>query len=165
MMTDETLMPNAEVSQFCTPSETVKRKEQELSALLARVLAAPFDPVLDELSRLSSGTKHSGAKLADLTDELSSVDGNIEKLIRIAKTNALKLEAFDKALSDIAKVALHSEVAAAERGAQFEEALSALREETQQARVTAARNMRTLLILFAILLASIVGHITFETLG
>lgn len=162
MTTDETLTPPFEVTQFSTPSDTIGRKERELSALLDRVLATPFEPVLKTLGELSSKAKRSGDKLEDFANELSSVDESIEKINRTVKANAAKLEALDNALREIAKAVQQSEVTAVQRDDQLSEALDALRREAQQAARAAAMKARIMQILFAALLVTLVGHLAFK---
>ncbi|WP_395334299.1 hypothetical protein WBP06_18465 (plasmid) [Novosphingobium sp. BL-8H] len=165
MTTNETLMPPFEATQFGNSSDAIGRKEQELSALLDRVLAAPFEPVLKTLSELSSKAKLSGDKLEDFANELSSVDENIKKVSRTVKTNAANLEVLDKALKEIAKAAHRSETTAAQRDNQLLEALDASRREAQQAASAAAMKARIMLILLAALLVALVGHLAFEVGG
>lgn len=165
MTTNETLLPPLEPLPVGTPPDTIARKEQELSALLERVLAAPFKPVLQTLGELSTRTERSGQKLQDLADELSSTDENVLKVGRAVRTNAENLESLEEKLGKVARAVQASVEAAEKRDCELLKVLQASREEAQQATQMAARNARAMLLLFAIVLVILVGDIAFEVWG
>lgn len=165
MTTNEGILPLIEAPQFGTPPDTITRKEKELSALLDRVLATPFEPVLKILNDLSIRAKRSGDKLDEFANELNSVDENIRKIKRVADDNSGNLEELDKELCEIAKISGRAEAEAATRYSHLLEALNASRLEAQQAMRAATRNARIIQILLASLLVTFVVHLAFEVWG
>lgn len=165
MTTNEGILPPIEAPLLGTPPDTITRKEKELSALLDRVLATPFEPVLKILNDLSIRAKRSGDKLDEFANELNSVDENIRKIKRVVDNNSVNLEALDKALCEIAKISGRAEAEATTRDRHLLEALNASRHEAQQAMRAATTNARIMQILLATLLVTVVVHLAFEVWG
>lgn len=168
MTTGEPSLNSFETAQFETPPDAIVKKEQELSALLDRVLAAPLRPVLESLDELSNNTERSRQKLASVGDDLSSIGEDADKVHKATKKVLRILEGLEEdqrqRFKELIQAAVSSQAAAAERDGALLETVCAIREEALQAAAMATRRARIALFLLAILLAAAVGHIAIDVI-
>ena len=85
-------MNDADPLRFSTPPESIVKKEQELSALLARVLDAPLGPVREALDDLRMSTARIITHLNGLVAEVGEID---ERVFALRKSMAQVLERHD----------------------------------------------------------------------